>query len=833
MTKYSPGVVSVVIVNFRGVEDTVECVEHVEKLEWPRELLEIVVVENGSGDDSFERLATALGKRVTLVHSKKNLGFTGGSNLGAKRARGEFLAFLNNDSKPDPQWIAEGVQPFRSSTQIAAVASKVLDWDGTHIDFVGGEVTWYGMGYKSHVTEVDDGTHDRPRDLLFGTGSALFVRADVFESVGGFDENLFMFYDDVDLGWRLNLLGYRVRFAPTSVVFHKHHGSMRSFGQYREMYLLERNALIMMYKNLDDENLAKMLPAAIALAIRRSTVKSGLDSTSFDIRAFRNSPDEFEPTMPVEKEALSAIFGIDQFLELLPTLQQARAEIQAQRKARDSSLFPLFGDMQNPLFTDPRHVKALRELATALKIQTPERRVRVLVVTGDSLGQKMAGPAIRAWRISERLSQRNDVRLVTWNAANRRSGAFDVFHVDAYDSKGMEAHEQWADVIFVQGYALHHFYCLATTSKILVADLYDPMHLEQLEQGREHGLERWQDQISSATAVLNQQIARADYFICASEKQRDFWLGQLAGLGRVNALTYEADHSLEDLIAIVPFGMEGDVPEQTRHAIKGSVPGIDPDDKVIVWGGGIYNWFDTSTLIRAMRVVADKHPDAKLFFLGVAHPNPDVPEMAIVSQTRGLADELGLTGRNVFFNKDWVALDDRHNYLLDADAGVSTHYEHVETTFSFRTRILDYLWTELPMVTTRGDSFAELIETAPLGVTVPERDVEALAAAIEKVLYDDEFRASAKAGLAAARGQFTWEQVLTPLAEFCADPRQAPDRPALGKTNLSTWTKRATRLESLQMLPPGVVRDLRLGLFYLRAEGARGLSKRLVTRFSR
>ena len=105
----------------------------------------------------------------------------------------------------------------------------------------------------------------------------------------------------------------------------------------------------------------------------------------------------------------------------------------------------------------------------------------------------------------------------------------------------------------------------------------------------------------------------------------------------------------------------------------------------------------------------------RLFFLGVQHPNPNVPEMRMVVEARDLATELGLIDRHVFFNEEWVAYDDRQNYLLDADIGVSTHFHHVETEFSFRTRILDYLWAGLPFVTTAGDSFADLTTSTPLG----------------------------------------------------------------------------------------------------------------------
>ncbi len=80
--------------------------------------------------------------------------------------------------------------------------------------------------------------------MLFATGAAMFVRTELYRRLGGFDERYFMFFEDVDLGWRLNLLGYDVRYVPTSLVYHQHHAAIKKFGTYREHYLLERNALL-------------------------------------------------------------------------------------------------------------------------------------------------------------------------------------------------------------------------------------------------------------------------------------------------------------------------------------------------------------------------------------------------------------------------------------------------------------------------------------------------------------------------------------------------------------------------------------------------------------
>jgi hypothetical protein len=149
--------------------------------------------------------------------------------------------------------------------------------------------------------------------------------------------------------------------------------------------------------------------------------------------------------------------------------------------------------------------------------------------------------------------------------------------------------------------------------------------------------------------------------------------------------------------------------------------------------------------------------------------------MRMAVQTRQLADELGLTDVNVFFNEGWVAYDDRQNFLLEADIGVSTHLDHVETEFSFRTRILDYLWASLPVVATGGDSFGDIIDTFGIGLTVPPGDVDALEAALFRLLDEPEFAASCSAASGRLADEYRWSSVLQPLIEFCRAPHRAPD----------------------------------------------------------
>ena len=183
-----------------------------------------------------------------------------------------------------------------------------------------------------------------------------------------------------------------------------------------------------------------------------------------------------------------------------------------------------------------------------------------------------------------------------------------------------------------------------------------------------------------------------------------------------------------------------------------SIPGIADDDKVIIWGGGIYNWFDPCTLIRAVDRLRDRVPDVRLFFMGTKHPNPDVPEMRVaVEAVRTRRRARACSTRYVFFNDGWVPYDERQNYLLDADIGVSTHFHHVETAFSFRTRVLDYFWADLPVVTTEGDALAAVITERGLGLAVPPEDPEALADALHRLLTDETLIASCRRNLKVAR----------------------------------------------------------------------------------
>ncbi|MGH3992451.1 MAG: glycosyltransferase, partial [Pseudonocardiaceae bacterium] len=444
-------------------------------------------------------------------------------------------------------------------------------------------------------------------------------------------------------------------------------------------------------------------------------------------------PEDTGP-MTVPRVAMAGVYAIDRFVEMLPSLAVSRRAEQAARVRTDGDLLPLMRNALEPLVPHGPYLQAHEVLVEVLGVQCAfGARRRILVLTHDAVSERMAGPAIRAWNMAEVLAGEHDVRLVCLNPHCLPPPAeFDVRHVPVREI-GPEL--DWAQVVILQGHVLEKIPALKTSNHIVIADMYDPMHLEQLEQGRDSDpndrdhAER-AHVVEGTTEVLSNQLRRGDFFLCASERQRHFWLGHLAAIGRLSPTVYDADPTTRSLLTVAPFGLSGKPPQRTGPGLREGL-GFTAREKVVLWAGGVYSWFDPLTLLHAVHALHAEHDDLRLVFLGMRHPNPEVPEMGMAEQTRRLAHALGLTGAQVFFNETWVPYADRQNWLLDADAGVTTHLEHVETTFAFRTRVLDYLWAGLPIVTTDGDAFAELIRAERLGVVVPAQDPAALAAALQ------------------------------------------------------------------------------------------------------
>jgi glycosyltransferase involved in cell wall biosynthesis len=396
--------------------------------------------------------------------------------------------------------------------------------------------------------------------------------------------------------------------------------------------------------------------------------------------------------------------------------------------------------------------------------------VSLLIVTTDPLTAAMPGPAIRALNLAEQLARTHQVTLATSGVCERTHDSVRMIHAEGAELQALAA---VSEGIVGPGSFVRRYPWIRDLEVPLAIDLYDPYHLENLEPDG-HPIAEQAATVSRLTEVVTEDLGRGDFFFCASERQRDFWLGSLASAGRVNPYTYGQDPGLHRLIDVVPFGIPQDPPIRQAHGLRATVPGIGRDDRILLWGGGVYNWFDPLSLLLAVELLKDECPDLRLVFLGMGHPNPEIPDMRVASELRAESERRGLTGRQVVFLEGWVPYDRRADYLLDADIGVSTSPDHVESRFAFRTRVLDYLWAGLPTLLTAGDALAEVIDTAGAGVVVPPGDPEAIASGIRKLLRDPPNRET----VTELGARYHWDRVVEPLVTWCRNPSIAVDRAA-------------------------------------------------------
>ncbi|MCK5567124.1 MAG: glycosyltransferase family 2 protein, partial [Actinomycetia bacterium] len=346
-----------------GREYLKDCLESINGLNYPQDKIEIIVVDNGSSDDSLEFLRTNHSE-VKIIENKKNMGFARANNQAAEIARGEYLAFLNNDTRVDKNWLIELLRPIYMNEEVVASGSKVLSMDGKSLDFVGGMINFEGKGFQiDYGVPVKDDQHHIYKYMPFVNGGAMMVQKDVFLGSGGFDEDFFAYYEDVDFGWRLWVLGYMVVFAPDSIVYHHHHGTSKIFSEDKLRFLKERNSLYSVFKNYDDKNLARAFSGTLMSIFNRTFVDLDFDYKSYydladivPVKTGKDSmgtgkdaakPGKIKPGINADrihigKEPLSSLAAARSFYDNLPGLVEKRKWIQQNRKRDDKAVFSYF-----------------------------------------------------------------------------------------------------------------------------------------------------------------------------------------------------------------------------------------------------------------------------------------------------------------------------------------------------------------------------------------------------------------------------------------------------------------------------------------------------------
>lgn len=401
---------------------------------------------------------------------------------------------------------------------------------------------------------------------------------------------------------------------------------------------------------------------------------------------------------------------------------------------------------------------------------------RVLIISNDIIGLKMAGCGLRPYEIAGYLADFHNVTLAAPNHPVIDKGDFNL--VDSRNVFLLKRIVKQSDVIITQGAVLYDFPFIKAASAAIAVEIYTPFILEGLESAAGNVIRDYQHNL--ALRIIIDQILSGDYFICANERQRDFILGMLCVLNRINPYNYVDDKTFYGLIDIVPFGLPSQTPIHTKNVLKGAYKNIKKSDKLILWLGGIWDWLDPITAIEAMDKICRCNADIKLIFLGTSHPTQSITQAC--QKAINFSKKIGLYDKNVFF-EEWIPYEARADYLMEADIGIITHPDHIETRFSHRSRVADYIWCNLPIIATKGGSMSDLIAKENLGITVDYNDADSLAYAIQNLLNDKQFYGQCKENLKTISLKFKWDKVLEPLNRFCGRPKKSADK----KEYLRQW----------------------------------------------
>ncbi|MEE8484003.1 MAG: glycosyltransferase family 4 protein [Nitrospinota bacterium] len=403
----------------------------------------------------------------------------------------------------------------------------------------------------------------------------------------------------------------------------------------------------------------------------------------------------------------------------------------------------------------------------------PARRKRVAVFATEPVTEKVGGLGIRQLECARALSRRFDVRLLSTFAVGDHKEKFSVIELPDYRPHSVEAQVRWADVICTTRPDADFLRLVKTFKKPVAVDLFASLYFERLEDMRLRRMTPEQTSIHYSGMIedLRRHLSLGDFFICASERERDYYLGILTNLGKLRPEIYRKDKQFLSIIAVVPFGIPKAEPKRGQSIIRGKIPGVGKNDFLIVSSGSLWDWYDYETPIRAMARLKRSCPKVKLVYLGVKHPALKRMPKAY-KKLVNLAEKHRVLGKNVFIHPEWIPYDRRERYLTEADAGLASFTDHIENRFAFRIRVVDYLWGNLPVITNPGNTLSEFIGQKGLGEVFPFGDDKVLAEKIKSLASRPGVLREIKKRIFKEKKAFHWESILKPLVNFCSKPRK-------------------------------------------------------------
>jgi GT2 family glycosyltransferase len=256
--------VTIIVVNFNGMPYIESCLRSILKQNFAN--FELILVDNKSSDSSLEFVRWMF-PDLFVVANENNLGYSGGINSGIGHARGEYLAPINVDTEVKQGWLAAMVNFMDANPEVGAVTPKSLLYrDRNRVGTLGLNIHLTGLGFIKGLNQTNSDSPQKPFQVSGVSGCSYLIRREIVEKMGGLNENNFMYYDDVDLSWIINLMGYKIYCVPQSVVYHEYQLKMTP----QKMFWLEygrANAILSYLKPLTFVVLTPALAFTEALII--------------------------------------------------------------------------------------------------------------------------------------------------------------------------------------------------------------------------------------------------------------------------------------------------------------------------------------------------------------------------------------------------------------------------------------------------------------------------------------------------------------------------------------------------------------------------------------
>ena len=382
--------ISIIVPNLNGRDMLEHCLNAVFNLDYPKSLIEVIVVDNASIDGSTYFLSRHYPK-VRIIQSDTNVGFAQAINLAAEQAEGTYLFLLNNDAAPDPDCIKQLLSPILAG-ECECTSAQIVNEDRSTIHFSGGGMNFHGIAFQTKEGEayLPAAANTPSQPVLFACGAAMLISSKLFKQTGGMDADFFAYFEDVDFGWRLWILGHRVHYVPTAVVTHKQSSTSRFIWLPKLRVLHIRNPLMMIYKNYEQGFLNAVLPVALMLTAQRSRRLTDWPEDRFAINNETQladthlsivQPTIVQPSIAQKRDAnadnepltlpplaASDFIALNNWVDNFEGLNKKREALQSARVHSDAELLNLFVDPFRYAEQDAEYQRLQNSFVTAFGI---------------------------------------------------------------------------------------------------------------------------------------------------------------------------------------------------------------------------------------------------------------------------------------------------------------------------------------------------------------------------------------------------------------------------------------------------------------------------------